>query len=334
MAGTHEAGTPLSPGGDKTWKPPGPDAPGRRARARRRFQWDTPQKIVATLAAVVAIIGGVGGAVAWVVSLQPPDPTVREIQPQQPAASRPVASARITYPASVAMGYGWSKGGVNSRNAFVAVTATMDPAPSCNGGGAGWVFAQNAAALAPLAWAEQQAKEDDWARVNGGVPVAGNHIQLTLQELNGEAFIIDSITARVTHRAKPNIKTFPELSGGCGGITQSFFAVNLDEGDNPQATPVSAPGLPPIPLPHKLDAQDQFETWNVIVNTNNCDCEFILAFNYTAAGQQHTYDVSLHNGKSWRVSAAPGVRPIDRDTNGAWPDPTTPMSGKSTSPAY
>lgn len=339
MAGAHEARTPQTPeGDDNPANPPAPDTPSRqsgssgKSRLGKKFEWDTPQKIVATVAAVVAILGGVGGAVTWVASLQPPDPTVREVKPQQPAASAPVTSTPARNPPGVVPGYGWSKAGVNSRNAFVAVTATMDPAPSCNGGGAGWVFGQNAGDLAPLPWAQQQAKVEGWARANGGVPVAGNHIQLTLEELNGHAFIINDITARVTHRARPNIKTFPELSGGCGGITQSFFAVNLDDGDNPQATPVTATGVPPIPLPHKLDGQDRFETWNVIVNTTGCDCEFILSFDYTAAGQQHSYDVPLNEGKPWRVSAAPGITPIDRDANGAWSDATAPSPGSTTAP--
>lgn len=310
--------------------------PGRTSppdEARRKFEWDRPQKIAATLAAVFAILTGIGGAVAWVASTRPPDPTVREVQPQPPA--KPAATspaAQQTHAAVPPGGSGWSTTEVNTRNDFLYVTASMNPLPSCQDGGAGWVFQQKPGELAPMRWAEQKAKADEWAHANSGIPRAGNHVQLTLGELNG-AFVINSISARVTRRSAPSIQTVPELSTGCGGVTQSYFEVNLDEGDNPRATPVSAAGVAPVPLPHKLDAQDRFETWNVIVNTSSCDCDFVLAFTYTVAGQPHTYEVPLQDGKPWRVSAAPGLQPVPRDPNGAWSQTMTPPARSSTTPA-
>ncbi|WP_091420573.1 hypothetical protein [Arthrobacter sp. OV608] len=220
-------------------------------------------------------------------------------------------------------GGGWSKDFVVSRNDAVAVKARMDPGNFCQGS-KGWVFPKAPADLTALPYSARGSGLDAWVRENGGIPMSGNAIVLTLQKQNAESIIIDAIHARVVERAAPKAVSVPVLPGGCGGVTQSYYVIDLDKGDSPEAQPESgrpAPELtaPPMPLPHKLDPSDQVEAWNIRVTSTACDCRFILSFDLSLGSQRATYDVTLADGQPWRISPGTGAQWADRSSpDGIW----------------
>lgn len=270
--------------------------------------------VVTVAAGVATVTGTIGGVVNWTTGTLVP--AIAGTQTPGPTPTQ------LTTPSTTSDSTGWSEPLVGSRNPYLAVNAKMSPGNGCQGG-RGWVFPRTAESLTPLTPARyKEIGMDAWAQENQGIPRTGNYIEVTLQELNNQTLIIHSIRAKVTKRSTVQSVTVLE-AGACGGVPLSFFAVDLDKGDNPEAIPVQGETgsgiVPPTALPHKLDPGDQTLAWNVIVDTASCDCEFILQFDYTVAGQPYTYDVTLPGGEPWRVSSDTGASTASPDNNtGGW----------------
>src|SRR5690349_11496984 len=81
---------------------------------------------------------------------------------------------------------------------------------------------------------------------------------------------------------EPTMRTNAHF-GGCGGLSSSFFAADLDapllpvkavRGDDPDE-----PAMP-IPLPHLLTDEDSTEVWRITFQTSKCDCLFVPYFTW------------------------------------------------------
>jgi len=306
-------------------------SPGMPADTSKKPWWRRTWVIFAAAVPVVGVLPGIlsfGWGIIGPLVVPSPTPNLSVTRDAGPPASPgPLASTG----AAATPGGGWTKDFAVSYNDPVAVKARMDPGNFCHGA-LGWVFPKAPAELTALPYTAQTSGLDAWARANGGIPRSGNAITLTLQEQKGESIVIDSIHARVVGRAAPKAVSVPQLSGGCGGATQSYFVIDLDKGDSPEAQPESgtpAPGVtaPPIPLPHKLDPGDQIESWNIRVVSTGCDCRFVLSFDLSLGSQRATYDVTLADGQPWHVSADTGARwAVRSGSDGIWlpaPNQTT-----------
>jgi hypothetical protein len=237
-------------------------------------------------------------------------PTSTHTQPTSttvaPAANEPYSGTR---------GSGWSAAPIVLENDYLSVTASMQPYLSCKAA-TGWVFKQPPKQLAPL----DRNDPNSWAVRNGGIPQSGNYITLTVQGRNGHTVVILSLGVKIVSRAAPPTGTAAILSGGCGGLTPSFFDVNLDK-SSLQAIPVggvNAVGkkVPAVPLPHTV-TESSPEQWRLRILTANCDCAFVPYFTWSSDGNTGTFDVR-DGSEPWRVAAVTRARPAFPGANGRW----------------
>ena len=266
----------------------------------------TRNQVLTGLGAIATAV--LTGVIVNVVSARVPAP----VQPQPTSTS---VTHAASVPNSVA-GSGWSPTPKVLENDYLTVTASMQPDQACEGA-TGWVFRQPPRQLAPLPFKNDP---NSWAVRNGGVPASGNYITLTVQGNHGHTVVILDFGVKVIRRTSPPTGTAANLSGGCGGLTPSFFDVNLDKPDL-QVKPVSgedAAGnkVTAVPLPHTL-SESSPEQWRLRILTTNCDCEFVPYFTWSSDGNEGTFQVT--NGSApWRVAAVTEARSATRGSNGQW----------------
>jgi hypothetical protein len=286
----------------------GDGSPASRGTDQRVPWWRRTRNQV--LAGAGTIVTGVlVGVIVSVASARLPAPV--KAQPTStsvtPAPDEPYTSSR---------GTGWPLAPVVLGNDYVAVTASMQPADACEAG-RGWVFRQSPKQLAPLSY---NGDLNSWAVRNGGIPQSGNYITLTVQARPGHTVVILSFGVKVLSRAAPPAGTAANLSGGCGGLTPSFFDVNLDK-PGLQAIPVTGMNpagkkVPAVPLPHTVTESGP-EQWRLRVSTTACDCTFVPYFTWTSDGNEGTFDIT-NGSRPWRVAAVTKARLATRSLNGRW----------------
>lgn len=220
-----------------------------------------------------------------------------------PVSARPTSTSvtPVVTPSPGTRGNGWSLTPVVLANDYLTVTASMQPGAFCPG--TGWVFRQPPTQLAPSA--SNSPALNSWAVHNGGIPQSGNYITFTVQARNGHTVIILDFGIKILRRAVP-VGTATKFLGSCGGgLTPSFFDVNLDK-PGLQVTPVSgmdAVGnpVPPVPLPHEV-TESSPEQWRFQILTTNCDCTFVPYFTWSSDGNLGTFSVP-DGSQPWRVTA-------------------------------
>lgn len=253
------------------------------------------------------VVGVLTGVIVAVVTARLPTPVPPE----------PTSTAVTPNPGLAGSGAsGWSDTPTVLKNDYLGVTAAMQPDQGCKAA-TGWVFQQSPQQLAPLA---PTGDPNGWALHNHGIPQSGNYITITAQGLNGHTVIIQSFGVKVLSRAAPPTGTAAFLTGGCGGLTPSFFSVNLDK-PGLQATPVAgvdAAGhkIRAVPLPHVV-TESRPEQWRLRVTTADCNCTFMPYFTWSSDGNQGIFYVTNHSDP-WRIAAVTKARRAIRGANGRW----------------
>jgi hypothetical protein len=141
-----------------------------------------------------------------------------------------------------------------------------------------------------------------------------------VQARPGHTVIILSFGVKILSRAAPPAGTAANLSGGCGGLTPSFFDVNLDK-PGLKAIPVTGQNMagkkaPAVPVPHTV-TESAPEQWRLRVLTTACDCTFVPYFTWSSDGNEGTFQITNGSGP-WRVAAVTKARQATRGTNGRW----------------
>jgi hypothetical protein len=294
----------------------------------RRWSVKKAAEVVGLTAGIIGLITVVGGWLTPVFAPPVAPPTSRVVteaaQPPQPTTSRakdspvpPPSSSSAGVPDYTGpAGTGWPLTPVSLANDYLTLQASMSPEQACQGA-PGWIFVQQPDALAPLPF---HSDASQWAVDNGGIPRSGNYITLTLTNRNHHLVVVDSIGARIIRRSSVLAGAAANLSGGCGGVTPSFFQLNLDTGTAKPVTGTDTAGqaVAPQPLPYKLNDEDPTAVWNLQIVTYSCDCTYIPYFTYTSEGLPGTFEMPLHDGEPWRISADSAGKPVVRDGDGYW----------------
>ena len=263
------------------------------------------------------VLAGAGGVIAGVLILVIGNflsarlPSRAHAQPTSTSVTRMAAG---TY--AGAQGSGWPLTPIVLANDYLTVTASMQPDQGCKAERS-WVFQQSPQQLAPLPLTTDP---NTWAIRNGGIPQSGNYISVTVQGLNGHTVVILSFGVKILSRAAPPAGTAASLTGGCGGLTPSFFDLNLDS-PIVQATPVSGIDdaghtVPAVPLPHVV-TESSPEQWQLRILTTTCDCTFVPYFTWSSDGNQGTFEITNGSGP-WRVAAITKARAAIRNISGQW----------------
>jgi hypothetical protein len=207
-----------------------------------------------------------------------------------------------------------------SPQPLTITTHLFPPSESCQGG-AGWVFPQQSNELPVPSWQASDPSLQRWASDYHGIPASGNFVVVDLQALPGHTVIVNDIRVHVVSRAPAPDGTYPELSGGCGGIVPTSFKANLD-GSAIVLTRTSEGGgvgkpAPPIPLPHAV-SESSPEVWYINSVTRTCDCQWTVTLDWSADGKTGTSTIE-DAGKPFRTAATTHAARVIRDVSGkAW----------------
>ncbi len=196
-------------------------------------------------------------------------------------------------------------------NDFLTVTAKMDPGDACDGA-PGWVFPKRLQEIGPYHFLKDDPSR--WAETNGGVPQSGNSLTLTVENRNHHPVTIEKLGVRVVRRSSPLSGVAPNMPSGCGGgLTESYFAANLDaatvslkpiDGSDAAGNVVKA-----VSLPHLITDSAPTEVWNLQFTSKGCSCEFVPYFVWESGGLSGTFEVP-NNGSSWQISGVSNAAQI------------------------
>lgn len=271
---------------------------------------------------IVGILIGLNALFPQVLNPPSPSPTSDMVTPiARPSAAAsqattpPVAGSPSTVTAQADPG--WPPEPLAAGNDFASVTVRVQPDHFCSGN-KGWVTP---------AWPTEhpyapQFDTTTWALNNGAVLNSGNYIELTVQVQNNHRLTVNSIGAKAETTSPPLQGYFPNLSGGCGAEVPATFRVNLDTGLTTSIKGLDQAGreIEPLPLPHTLNEQDRESVWKIQIVTDNCDCQFIPYFSYTAEdGVPRIFEVRLSEDRPWRVTSPSNAKMVTRTgATGTW----------------
>ncbi|MET8454323.1 hypothetical protein [Streptomyces sp. NPDC005209] len=157
----------------------------------------------------------------------------------------------------------------------------------------------------------------EWATRQGGVTADTTTIRLTLQGRSTDSVVLHAIRVGVDARRQARgTAYFPHaVGGGCAGIPQRRFTVNLDS-PQPSAVPSAGYDGSAVDFPYRISSTEP-EVIVVQVDTEKCDCSFHLDLDWTSGEREGT--LRIRDGKQpFRVIGSQQLPFFQLDTNGHW----------------
>jgi hypothetical protein len=196
------------------------------------------------------------------------------------------------------------------------VQATLGPPANldyCGGVGVNsWVFAQTSDKIRPPTEADvsDPATLTTWATVSGGVPADASFIRMTITGTGQETIVLQAMRVVVVKR-KPVLRgTTVHFSGGCGGLTSSFFTTNLDRQPAGAVIAKSASSGPPefkvipsVPFPHQVSVTDPDQV-DLELDSTTCTCDVYVLIDWKGPTTSGTLAVKDGHDKPFRVAAS------------------------------
>lgn len=140
-----------------------------------------------------------------------------------------------------------------------------------------------------------------WAQQLGGVDAGTSLVRLIVRGARSERVILQELRLKVVARRPPirtGVLTSPLPLGD--QLTTSFYQAQLDL-QSPELDYVTVDGATVDRFPLEL-SRGESEVIDIQVYTSACDCDWVVAFDYTADGRQHKYEVT-DDGRPFRTTA-------------------------------